>query len=347
VKSSDAASELNMPGMFLPAGVVVLLVFLGAGFAKAESPAAPDPPPVSGYPMLDVTADDDPLAPFRLQGSAAYLPDAVAGESFFPEAEDSRIWQTDDEAATALRIDLARERAAALAGERVLSVFRAVLARDAADLRRLLAKGLDPDTPLPTPPPKEFTAHLPTAQTVYYATREQNFTPLMLAAALGYREIVQILLEAGADRWAKTRRHKTYALWLAAKTGDVDLMRMLMNLDADRQWERFRILVDLGAQKMFVFEGAEIVLESPVSTGKKAKPTPPGSYVVTDKHREWTSSIYRVKMPHFLRLSCGEIGFHAGRLPGYPASSGCIRLPAKTATELYRMIPVGTLVEIE
>jgi len=64
----------------------------------------------------------------------------------------------------------------------------------------------------------------------------------------------------------------------------------------------------------------------PVSTGRQGFRTPTGSYVVTDKHRKWRSTLYPAEMPYFMRLSCGDIGFHQGNLPGYPASHRCIRM---------------------
>jgi hypothetical protein len=57
--------------------------------------------------------------------------------------------------------------------------------------------------------------------------------------------------------------------------------------------------------------------------------------------------LYPAEMPFFLRLSCGDFGLHMGRLPGYPASHGCIRLPEKSARRLYASVPIGTLVEIQ
>jgi hypothetical protein len=295
------------------------------------------------FPMIQSAVPGNPLDSFRIDST----PVGIHGHELEHRNEEEWLWDPDDDTAYEKRLELARQAADVAEHNKTFHLFRAVIENDKERIRQILQKGIHPDTPLPPDPPREFLELLPTNRTVYYATKEQNFTPLMLAAALGHKEAAQILLQAGADRWQKTKRHKTYALWLASKTQDVELMRMLMNLDAEGQWERYRIRVDLAAQKMFVFEGNHIVMESTVSSGKKAKPTPPGDYVVTDKHREWTSSIYRVKMPHFVRLSCSEIGFHAGRLPGYPASSGCIRLPAEKARELFQLIPVGTLVQIE
>ena len=58
------------------------------------------------------------------------------------------------------------------------------------------------------------------------------------------------------------------------------------------------------------------------------------------------STIYKCAMPFFMRLNCRDFGMHQGNVPGYPASHGCIRVPAGTAQRLFRDLPVGTLVSI-
>ena len=68
--------------------------------------------------------------------------------------------------------------------------------------------------------------------------------------------------------------------------------------------------------------------------------------MVTDKKRSHVSSLYHVQMPFFMRLNCLDFGMHAGNVPNYPASHGCIRLPAEIAQKLFAEIPVGTVVTI-
>jgi hypothetical protein len=51
-------------------------------------------------------------------------------------------------------------------------------------------------------------------------------------------------------------------------------------------------------------------------------------------------------MPHMERLTWQGVALHAGNLPGYPASHGCVRLPAKFAENLYGVTQVGTPVII-
>jgi lipoprotein-anchoring transpeptidase ErfK/SrfK len=108
------------------------------------------------------------------------------------------------------------------------------------------------------------------------------------------------------------------------------------------------IKVDIAAQKLYVYDDYNLVAESPVSTGRKGHRTPKGSFYVLYKQQLAHSKKYdNAPMPYLLMVTEDGVGIHAGKLPGYPASHGCIRLPLKFAKELWYMIPSGTTVEIE
>ena len=96
---------------------------------------------------------------------------------------------------------------------------------------------------------------------------------------------------------------------------------------------------------MFDADGNEI-FATKVSTGRKGFATPTGDFVITNKHRAWTSTIYHASMPYFQRLSCSDFGLHEGNVPGYPASHGCIRVPAGNAAKLFTMTQAGDRVRI-
>jgi lipoprotein-anchoring transpeptidase ErfK/SrfK len=68
---------------------------------------------------------------------------------------------------------------------------------------------------------------------------------------------------------------------------------------------------------------------------------------VTDKEKAWKSTIFKVAMPYYLRLSCKDFGLHAGVVPNHPASHGCIRLPEEAARKFFDQTPIGTLVTVE
>jgi len=230
---------------------------------------------------------------------------------------------------------------------RRMSFFEAIAGNDEDTLCKMLDEGMDPNADLPVPVPLAFQKRFTDGRLRYYLSSEKGFTALMLATALGNHTFVKILLRAGADPWKLTRKHKTYALWLAAKYQNVEIMRSLMGIGPNHESHAFRITINLSEQNAFLWRNGKIELVTPISSGTRSHPTPKGRYLVTNKYRYWKSTLYPAEMPFFLRLSCGDFGLHMGSLPGYPASHGCIRLPERSARRLYSSVPIGTLVEIQ
>lgn len=222
--------------------------------------------------------------------------------------------------------------------------FQAIADADKPTFCQLLNEGLDPDCELPFPPPPGFSKKFQDELLRYYVSKEPGLTGLMMATAMGNHEFVKILLMAGAQPYKTTKRHKTFALWLAGKYQQVEIMQTLLGISEETS--RFRISVDLAGQHAYFWRGNEIAFDMPISSGRGSHPTPRGRFVVTNKYTSWKSTLYHAKMPYFLRLSCGDFGLHAGYLPGYPASHGCIRLPPDAAKKLFASVPIGTLVEI-
>ena len=110
-----------------------------------------------------------------------------------------------------------------------------------------------------------------------------------------------------------------------------------------------------------------------MTTGKPEHDTPTGHFTVIAKDQDHKSNLYGVlldsngyvigyaqagnpvpagavydsaDMPYYLRISDDGVGLHAGYLPGYPASHGCIRLPKAFAKLLFSSVPVGTPVDV-
>ena len=107
------------------------------------------------------------------------------------------------------------------------------------------------------------------------------------------------------------------------------------------------IIVSLPEQKMFVYRNGVRIGRSTVSTGTKAHPTPTGMFTILQKKVSHESNIYKgAKMPHMQRLTWTGIAMHAGNLPGFPASHGCVRLPIDFAKNLYSVTRNGTSVII-
>lgn len=98
------------------------------------------------------------------------------------------------------------------------------------------------------------------------------------------------------------------------------------------------IVISNASQNMYVFKDGELWDSSPVSTGKRGKETPSGLFPILQKRTFHRSNIYsNAPMPHMQRLTWTGIAIHAGKLPGYPASHGCIRLPAEFARSLFKL----------
>lgn len=226
--------------------------------------------------------------------------------------------------------------------------FAAIVDNDRRTFTEMLNDGIDPNADLPFPVPPEFKKRFTADERLlYYVSSERGFTALMMATSLGNLPFVKMLLADGADPWKMTKRHRTYALWLAGKYGYIEIMRSLMGIGEDHASRGYRITVDLAAQRVTLWHRGQIEVTDRISSGRASHPTPTGNYLVTDKYRMWRSTLYHeAKMPLFMRLSCGDFGMHVGVLPGYPASHGCIRLPEEAAKQLFATVPVGTLVEI-
>ena len=96
------------------------------------------------------------------------------------------------------------------------------------------------------------------------------------------------------------------------------------------------IVISKGSQNMHVFRNGELWDTTPVSTGKRGKETPTGVFPILQKKVFHRSNLYsNAPMPHMQRLTWDGIALHAGYVPGYPASHGCIRMPPGFAKALF------------
>jgi hypothetical protein len=134
------------------------------------------------------------------------------------------------------------------------------------------------------------------------------------------------------------------------------------------------IEIDLTNQRVYLLEHGRVVLNSPISSGRPGHETPTGTFRVTDKDLGHASSFYgffgnpatkqivvpdadidmkvpsglefvRAPMRYYIQFQ-PAIGLHAGFLPGYPASHGCVRMPEQYAIPLFRAVSVGTPVRV-
>ncbi len=138
-----------------------------------------------------------------------------------------------------------------------------------------------------------------------------------------------------------------------------------------------KIVISLADQRAYFYRGKHAIGEANISTGKQGFDTPPGMYKITQKDENHVSNLYGnfidaegnivkkdvdmskepdgvpegltfegAKMPFFLRFSQGY-GLHAGRLPGYRASHGCIRMPSFMAKHFFEAAEEQTPVIVE
>ncbi|MDS9469986.1 L,D-transpeptidase [Paracoccus sp. MBLB3053] len=107
------------------------------------------------------------------------------------------------------------------------------------------------------------------------------------------------------------------------------------------------VIVSLPEQRVHVYRNGIRIGVSTCSTGKKGHETPTGVFTILQKDRDHRSSTYNdAPMPNMNRLTWDGIALHAGNLPGYPASHGCVRLPMAFSKKLYGVTHVGTPVII-
>jgi lipoprotein-anchoring transpeptidase ErfK/SrfK len=106
-------------------------------------------------------------------------------------------------------------------------------------------------------------------------------------------------------------------------------------------------VVSIARQRIQVYDSNGLVAQAPVSSGMAGHRTPTGVFSILQKRRHHRSNIYsNAPMPYMQRLTWSGIALHAGVLPGYPASHGCIRLPYGFAAELWGMTQLGTRVVV-
>ena len=144
--------------------------------------------------------------------------------------------------------------------------------------------------------------------------------------------------------------------------------------DGDASSGKPSIKIKLSEQRAYFYKGGQLVGVSQLSTGREGLTTPDGKFSIIQKDVAHVSTKYGdyvdagdnvvapnveagkdpkppgthfkgAPMPYFMRI-VGGVGMHAGYLPGYPASHGCIRMPEFMAENFFRSVSLGTPVTI-
>jgi L,D-transpeptidase catalytic domain len=107
------------------------------------------------------------------------------------------------------------------------------------------------------------------------------------------------------------------------------------------------IVASITEQVAYVYRDGVCIARSSVSTGRPGHRTPTGVFTILEKEVHHTSSIYKgAEMPYMERVTWGGIALHAGDLPGYPDSHGCVRLPLEFSKLLFGVTMKGATVII-
>ena len=107
------------------------------------------------------------------------------------------------------------------------------------------------------------------------------------------------------------------------------------------------IVASITEQVAYVYRNGIRIARSSCSTGRPGHRTPTGVFTILEKEVHHTSSIYKgAEMPYMERVTWGGIALHAGDLPGYPDSHGCVRLPLEFSKLLFGVTMKGATVII-
>src|ERR1700730_4963746 len=105
------------------------------------------------------------------------------------------------------------------------------------------------------------------------------------------------------------------------------------------------IAISIERQKLKIYDAKGFFAETPISTGMRGHPTQMGVFSVIQKHKFHHSNIYSgAPMPYMQRITWSGVAMHAGVLPGYPASHGCIRMPMSFAVKMWNWTKMGVRV---
>jgi len=107
------------------------------------------------------------------------------------------------------------------------------------------------------------------------------------------------------------------------------------------------VVVSLDEQRAYVYRNGVEIGYTTISSGKSGHETPTGVFVILQKDKNHHSSKYNnAAMPYTERLTWDGVALHAGGLPGYPSSHGCVHLPSKFSEELFQVSPMGMTVVV-
>lgn len=178
----------------------------------------------------------------------------------------------------------------------------------------------------------------------------------------------------GADRYLPYEIANPSQLG-SQKTEDSPIADQVSHWEGDGVRGQPKIVIDVSDQRAYFYKGNHLVGVSKVSSGKDGHMTPTGSFKITQKSKDHRSNLYGnyvypdgtvaqadvdvtkdpkpsgsqfegAPMPYFMRFH-GGVGLHAGYLPGYAASHGCVRMPRRMAEIYFNNVNLKTPVVVQ
>ena len=136
------------------------------------------------------------------------------------------------------------------------------------------------------------------------------------------------------------------------------------------------IRINLATQRGMLMNGEQVVIDYPICSGTKSRPTPQGTFYILEKIVDKSSNRYGkildangivinsdadafsdpipeggkfvgAPMRYWMRLTHDGVGHHIGPVRRYPASHACIRGPGATMPIIYSKVKEGTRVVVE
>lgn len=177
------------------------------------------------------------------------------------------------------------------------------------------------------------------------SAQQQAATPAPTAATQQVLATAPAVLQAAVQQAEIEQRAQQQAR-LIADSSDLDPGEYVWRPELQTTGN-VEVVVSIPQQRAYIYRANTLIGVTTVSTGMAGHRTPTGRYPIMEKRRTHFSNLYNnAPMPFMQRLTMGGIALHAGQIPGYPASHGCVRLPYEMARNIFGVTQVRSVVHI-
>ena len=177
------------------------------------------------------------------------------------------------------------------------------------------------------------------------SAQQQAATPAPAAASGQVLSMAPVVVETAVQLAEAEQRGRQQAQ-LIADSSDLDPGEYVWRPELQTSGN-VEVVVSIPQQRAYIYRANTLIGVTTVSTGMAGHRTPTGRYPIMEKRRTHFSNLYNnAPMPFMQRLTMGGIALHAGQIPGYPASHGCVRLPYEMARNIFSVTQVRSVVHI-